>query len=124
MTPREHTRIVKAAPKGAGVPVESRYYPTEGHGFYTGRTSASTKTACCPRSPHRRGRKALTAKGRAGQGWTCPRPADSVSGFMFAGETAWPSPAHRSSLSAPSSSPLSWRWCCRPPTPTWACSPA
>ena len=35
ITPVEHTRMMEAALKGAGVPVESLYYPTEGHGFYT-----------------------------------------------------------------------------------------
>ena len=33
--PIEHTRMMEAALKNAGVPVESLYYGTEGHGFYT-----------------------------------------------------------------------------------------
>ncbi|WP_313219256.1 prolyl oligopeptidase family serine peptidase, partial [Stenotrophomonas sp.] len=33
--PIEHTKRMEAALKKAGVPVESLYYPTEGHGFYT-----------------------------------------------------------------------------------------
>ncbi len=33
--PEQHTRRMEAALKRAGVPVESLYYPTEGHGFYT-----------------------------------------------------------------------------------------
>jgi dipeptidyl aminopeptidase/acylaminoacyl peptidase len=35
IAPIEHTRMMEAAAKKAGVPVESLYYPTEGHGFYT-----------------------------------------------------------------------------------------
>ncbi len=35
IAPVEHTRMMEAALKKAGVPVESLYYPTEGHGFYT-----------------------------------------------------------------------------------------
>ena len=35
ITPIEHTRMMEAALKGAGVPVQSLYYPTEGHGFYS-----------------------------------------------------------------------------------------
>lgn len=35
VTPPEHTRKMERALKSAGVPVESLYYPTEGHGFYT-----------------------------------------------------------------------------------------
>jgi len=35
ITPIEHTRMMEAALKKAGVPVQSLYYPTEGHGFYT-----------------------------------------------------------------------------------------
>ena len=34
VTPVEHTRMMEAALKKAGVPVQSLYYPTEGHGFY------------------------------------------------------------------------------------------
>jgi len=30
-----HTKKMEAALKRAGTPVESLYYPTEGHGFYT-----------------------------------------------------------------------------------------
>ncbi len=33
--PVEHTRKMEAALRKAGVPVETLYYPTEGHGFYT-----------------------------------------------------------------------------------------
>ena len=33
--PVEHTRMMEAALKKSGVPVESLYYSTEGHGFYT-----------------------------------------------------------------------------------------
>lgn len=33
--PEQHTRRMEAALKKAGVPVESLYYSTEGHGFYT-----------------------------------------------------------------------------------------
>ncbi len=33
--PEQHTRGMEAALKKAGVPVESLYYSTEGHGFYT-----------------------------------------------------------------------------------------
>ncbi|WP_282297838.1 S9 family peptidase [Stenotrophomonas sp. PS02289] len=33
--PEQHTKRMEAALKKAGVPVESLYYPTEGHGFYT-----------------------------------------------------------------------------------------
>ena len=33
--PEEHTKRMEAALKKAGVPVESLYYSTEGHGFYT-----------------------------------------------------------------------------------------
>lgn len=33
--PIQHTRRMEAALKRAGVPVETLYYPTEGHGFYT-----------------------------------------------------------------------------------------
>lgn len=33
--PIQHTRRMEAALQQAGVPVESLYYPTEGHGFYT-----------------------------------------------------------------------------------------
>jgi dipeptidyl aminopeptidase/acylaminoacyl peptidase len=33
--PIQHTRRMEAALQKAGVPVESLYYPTEGHGFYT-----------------------------------------------------------------------------------------
>lgn len=33
--PEQHTRRMEDALKKAGVPVESLYYPTEGHGFYT-----------------------------------------------------------------------------------------
>jgi dipeptidyl aminopeptidase/acylaminoacyl peptidase len=35
ITPVEHTRMMEAALKKAGVPVQSLYYPNEGHGFYT-----------------------------------------------------------------------------------------
>ncbi|MBO9716019.1 MAG: S9 family peptidase [Pseudoxanthomonas sp.] len=35
ITPVEHTRMMEAALKKAGVPVQSLYYATEGHGFYT-----------------------------------------------------------------------------------------
>jgi dipeptidyl aminopeptidase/acylaminoacyl peptidase len=35
VTPVEHTRMMEAALRKTGVPVESLYYPTEGHGFYT-----------------------------------------------------------------------------------------
>lgn len=35
VAPVEHTRMMEAALKKAGVPVESLYYDTEGHGFYT-----------------------------------------------------------------------------------------
>lgn len=35
IAPVEHTRMMEAALRKAGVPVESLYYPTEGHGFYT-----------------------------------------------------------------------------------------
>jgi len=35
IAPVEHTRMMERALKGAGVPVQSLYYPTEGHGFYT-----------------------------------------------------------------------------------------
>ena len=35
ITPIEHTRMMEAALKGAGVPVQSLYYANEGHGFYT-----------------------------------------------------------------------------------------
>ncbi|WP_182333759.1 alpha/beta hydrolase family protein [Stenotrophomonas acidaminiphila] len=35
IAPVEHTRMMEAALKKAGVPVESLYYDTEGHGFYT-----------------------------------------------------------------------------------------
>ncbi|WP_433854007.1 alpha/beta hydrolase family protein [Stenotrophomonas nitritireducens] len=35
IAPVEHTRMMEAALKKAGVPVESLYYGTEGHGFYT-----------------------------------------------------------------------------------------
>lgn len=35
ITPVEHTRMMEAALKQAGVPVESLYYANEGHGFYT-----------------------------------------------------------------------------------------
>ena len=33
--PIQHTKRMEAALKKAGVPVESLYYATEGHGFYT-----------------------------------------------------------------------------------------
>ncbi|MEE9876246.1 MAG: prolyl oligopeptidase family serine peptidase [Stenotrophomonas maltophilia] len=33
--PIEHTERMEAALKRAGTPVESLYYKTEGHGFYT-----------------------------------------------------------------------------------------
>lgn len=33
--PIEHTKRMERALKGAGVPVESLYFPNEGHGFYT-----------------------------------------------------------------------------------------
>ncbi|HEY0332746.1 MAG TPA: S9 family peptidase [Stenotrophomonas sp.] len=33
--PIEHTRKMEAALRKAGVPVQTLYYPTEGHGFYT-----------------------------------------------------------------------------------------
>ncbi|WP_115559674.1 alpha/beta hydrolase family protein [Xanthomonas arboricola] len=33
--PIEHTKAMERALKGAGVPVESLYFPNEGHGFYT-----------------------------------------------------------------------------------------
>lgn len=33
--PIEHTKRMECALKGAGVPVESLYFPNEGHGFYT-----------------------------------------------------------------------------------------
>ncbi|MBO9738334.1 prolyl oligopeptidase family serine peptidase [Xanthomonas axonopodis pv. begoniae] len=33
--PIEHTKCMERALKGAGVPVESLYFPNEGHGFYT-----------------------------------------------------------------------------------------
>ncbi len=35
VAPVQHTRMMEAALKKAGVPVESLYYDTEGHGFYT-----------------------------------------------------------------------------------------
>jgi len=35
VTPIEHSKAMEAALKRAGVPVETLYYPTEGHGFYT-----------------------------------------------------------------------------------------
>lgn len=35
IAPIEHTRMMQAALNKAGVPVESLYYNTEGHGFYT-----------------------------------------------------------------------------------------
>jgi len=35
IAPIEHTRMMEAALKKAGVPVESLYFSTEGHGFYT-----------------------------------------------------------------------------------------
>jgi dipeptidyl aminopeptidase/acylaminoacyl peptidase len=35
IAPIEHTRMMEAALKKAGAPVETLYYPTEGHGFYT-----------------------------------------------------------------------------------------
>ena len=35
VTPDAHTKKMERALKAAGVPVESLYYPTEGHGFYT-----------------------------------------------------------------------------------------
>jgi dipeptidyl aminopeptidase/acylaminoacyl peptidase len=35
IAPVEHTRMMEAALRKAGVPVESLYYDTEGHGFYT-----------------------------------------------------------------------------------------
>ncbi|HET6397848.1 MAG TPA: S9 family peptidase [Pseudoxanthomonas sp.] len=35
ITPVEHTRMMEAGLRKAGVPVEALYYPTEGHGFYT-----------------------------------------------------------------------------------------
>ena len=35
VTPPEHTKKMERALKNAGVPVESLYYATEGHGFYT-----------------------------------------------------------------------------------------
>jgi len=35
IAPIEHTRMMEAALRKAGVPVESLYYGTEGHGFYT-----------------------------------------------------------------------------------------
>nr|WP_235499798.1 S9 family peptidase [Stenotrophomonas acidaminiphila] len=35
IAPVEHTRMMETALKKAGVPVESLYYDTEGHGFYT-----------------------------------------------------------------------------------------
>jgi len=35
ITPIEHTRMMEAALKRAGVPVETLYYSNEGHGFYT-----------------------------------------------------------------------------------------
>jgi len=35
VAPEAHTRKMERALKAAGVPVESLYYPTEGHGFYT-----------------------------------------------------------------------------------------
>jgi dipeptidyl aminopeptidase/acylaminoacyl peptidase len=35
IAPIEHTRMMEAALKKAGVPVESLYFNTEGHGFYT-----------------------------------------------------------------------------------------
>ena len=35
VTPDAHTKKLERGLKAAGVPVESLYYPTEGHGFYT-----------------------------------------------------------------------------------------
>ncbi len=35
VAPEAHTKKMERALKAAGVPVESLYYPTEGHGFYT-----------------------------------------------------------------------------------------
>ena len=35
ITPVQHTRLMEAALRKAGVPVESLYYDNEGHGFYT-----------------------------------------------------------------------------------------
>ena len=35
IAPPAHTRKMERALQGAGVPVESLYYPTEGHGFFT-----------------------------------------------------------------------------------------
>lgn len=35
IAPIEHTRMMEAALKEAGVPVQSLYYANEGHGFYT-----------------------------------------------------------------------------------------
>ena len=35
IAPVEHTRMMEAALRKAGVPVQSLYYDTEGHGFYT-----------------------------------------------------------------------------------------
>jgi dipeptidyl aminopeptidase/acylaminoacyl peptidase len=34
IAPIEHSRKMEAALKAAGTPVESLYYPEEGHGFY------------------------------------------------------------------------------------------
>lgn len=35
VTPIEHTKMMEKALRSAGTPVETLYYPTEGHGFYT-----------------------------------------------------------------------------------------
>jgi dipeptidyl aminopeptidase/acylaminoacyl peptidase len=44
--PIQHTERMEAALKRAGTPVESLYYKTEGHGFYTEAIAASTTTSC------------------------------------------------------------------------------
>ena len=60
IAPIEHSKMMERALRKAGVPVETLYYATEGHGFYTDRTPARVlhQAAGIPGAPHRRQRTA------------------------------------------------------------------
>ncbi len=85
IAPIEHTRMMEAALRGAGVPVESLYYPTEGHGFYTqphrqeyyARLLAFLKQCTWAGNGRNSGPGPCGGRRR----WTCGSGVDSVSAF-------------------------------------------